>query len=83
MATLNPDDAPMPSEATRNLFLLASGFGIGALVILAVFVLLIGVGEIGQRAATPATPVAQSAATAAASQPAPQTSGQAGAGQSR
>jgi hypothetical protein len=66
------DEQSMPANATQNLFLVASGFGIGALVILAAFTLLIGVGEFGQHAVTPATPAAQSAANApAAPGPAP------------
>ena len=55
------NEPPMPARATGTLFVLAAGFGIGALVILAAFGFLIGVGEVGQHAATPA---AQSAANA-------------------
>jgi hypothetical protein len=66
------DEPPMPAAATGTLFVLASGFGIGALVILAAFAFLIGVGELGQHASSPATPAAQSAANApAAPGPAP------------
>jgi hypothetical protein len=54
----------MPANATRNLFVWASGFGIGALLVLAAFVFLIGVGEVGQHANSPATPAGQSAANA-------------------
>ena len=41
------DEEPMPAGATGTLFLLASGFGIGALVILFAFVFLIGIGDLG------------------------------------
>lgn len=58
------DNQPMPAAATRNLFLWVSGFGIGALLVLAAFVFLIGVGEVGQHASSPATPAGQSAANA-------------------
>jgi hypothetical protein len=58
------DNEPMPANATRNLFVWASGFGIGALLVLAAFVFLIGVGEVGQHANSPATPAGQSAANA-------------------
>ena len=63
------NEPPMPASATGTLFVLASGFGIGALVILAAFAFLIGIGDLGQHATTPAT---QSAANApAAPGPAP------------
>src|SRR4051794_33850228 len=63
------NEPPMPASATGTLFVLASGFGIGALVILAAFAFLIGIGDLGQHANTPAT---QSAANApAAPGPAP------------
>jgi hypothetical protein len=66
------NEPPMPASATGTLFVLASGFGIGALVILAAFAFLIGIGELGQHASSPATPAAQSAANApAAPGPAP------------
>ncbi len=76
------DEKPMPNGATANLFLLVAGFGLGALVILGAFMLLIGVGEIGQRSPTAATPAAQSAANAPvapgpAPKPAPNTAGSA------
>jgi hypothetical protein len=58
------DEPPMPAAATGILFTLTAGFGIGALVILGAFVFLIGIGEVGQHAASPATPAAQSAANA-------------------
>jgi hypothetical protein len=74
------DEPPMPADATRTLFVLASGFGIGALVVLAGFVFLVGIGDLGHTAATPATPAAQSAANAPAApgpapKPAPNTAG--------
>jgi hypothetical protein len=74
-------DPPMPASATGILFLLASGFGIGALVVLAGFVFLVGIGDLGHNAnSSPATPAAQSAANAPAApgptpKPAPNTSG--------
>ncbi len=42
----------MPAGATGTLFLLASGFGIGALVILFGFVFLIGIGGVGHNTAS-------------------------------
>jgi len=59
-------DPPMPAGATGVLFLLASGFGIGALVVLAGFVFLVGIGDLGHNSSSPATPAAQSAANAPA-----------------
>ena len=44
------NEEPMPAGATGTLFLLASGFGIGALVILFAFVFLIGIGGAGHNA---------------------------------
>jgi hypothetical protein len=74
------DEPSMPAGATGTLLLLASGFGIGALVILFGFVFLVGIGDLGHNAATPATPAAQSAANAPAApgpapKPAPNTAG--------
>jgi hypothetical protein len=72
MADPYTDETPMSGNATRNLFLVAAGFGIGALVVLFGFVFLVGVGDLGSHATTPATPAAQSAANApAAPGPAP------------
>jgi hypothetical protein len=76
------DGLPMAADATRTLFMLASGFGIGALVVLAGFIFLVGIGDLGHNAATPATPAAQSAANAPvapgpAPKPAPNTAGSA------
>jgi hypothetical protein len=72
-------EEPMPAGATGTLFLLASGFGIGALVILFAFVFLIGIGGVGHDTSG-TTPAAQSAATAPAApgpapNPAPNTGG--------
>lgn len=74
------DEPPMPASATGTLFVLASGFGIGALVILFGFVFLIGVGDLGHSTASGPTPAAQSTATAPtapgpAPNPAPNTGG--------
>jgi hypothetical protein len=74
------DGPPMQSGATATLFVLASGFGIGALVVLAGFIFLVGIGDLGHNAATSATPAAQSAANAPvapgpAPKPAPNTAG--------
>ena len=71
------DEPSMPAGATSTLFVLASGFGIGALLMLFAFVFLIGIGDLGHNAATPTnSPAAQSAATApAAPGPAPNTAG--------
>jgi hypothetical protein len=74
------DEESMPAGATGTLFLLASGFGIGALVILFGFVFLIGVGEVGHNTAPGPTAAQQSAATAPAApgpapNPAPNTGG--------
>ena len=66
------NEEPMPAGATGTLFLLASGFGIGALVILFFFVFLIGNGGVGHIATSGPTAAQQSAATApAAPRPAP------------
>ena len=79
---VSPDahEVPMPAGATGTLFLLASGFGIGALVILFGFVFLIGIGGVGHNATTGPTAAQQSAATAPAApgpapNPAPNTGG--------
>jgi hypothetical protein len=61
----------MPAEATRDLFLWVSGFGIGALLMLGAFIFLVGIGTLGHNPANP--PAAQSAAQAPGT-PAPQTS---------
>jgi cell division septation protein DedD len=76
MTSPDPHEPSMPAEATRNLFLWASGFGIGALLVLGGFIVLIGIGTLGRDPAS--TPTAQTAAHApatpgAAPQPAPQT----------
>jgi hypothetical protein len=74
------DEPSMPAGATGTLFVLASGFGIGALVMLFGFLFLIGVGQVGHP--TTSGPAAQSAATAPtapgpAPNPAPNTAGRA------
>ena len=74
------NEEPMPGGATGTLFLLASGFGMGALVILFAFVFLIGIGGVGQHTTSGPTAAQQSAATAPtapgpAPNPAPNTGG--------
>ena len=74
------DEPSMPAEATGTLFVLASGFGIGALVMLFGFLFLIGIGQVGHP--TTSGPAAHSAATAPAApgpapHPAPNTAGRA------
>jgi hypothetical protein len=64
MTQFDRDQEPMPAAATRSLMLWASGFGIGALVVLGCFMFLLGIGEIGH--STVSGP--GSAATSAASQ---------------
>ena len=80
IVSLYANEEPMPAGATGTLFLLASGFGIGALVILFGFVFLIGIGGVGHNTASGPTAAQQSAATAPASpgpapNPAPNTGG--------
>ena len=79
------NEEPMPAGATGTLFLLASGFGIGALAILFAFVFLIGIGGVGHIATSGPTAAQQSAATAPAApgpapNPEPNTGGGNGAG---
>jgi len=74
------DEPSMPAEATGTLFVLASGFGIGALVMLFGFLFLIGIGQVGHP--TTSGPAAQSTATPPAApgpapNPAPNTAGRA------
>jgi hypothetical protein len=76
------DEPSMPAEATKMLFVLASGFGLGALVVLFGFLFLVGIGEVGHSTAPGPTAAAQSAATAPAApgpapNPAPNTAGRA------
>ncbi|MBX9846833.1 MAG: hypothetical protein K2Z80_33995 [Xanthobacteraceae bacterium] len=61
--TIHDENRPMvPDQAAGNLLLWASGFGLGAMVVLLGFVFLIGVNVMGQDALTPAgQPAAQSA----------------------
>jgi hypothetical protein len=84
MTSPDINEPPMPAEATRSLFLWASGFGIGALLVLGGFIFLVGIGTLGHDPAS--APAAQSAAQSAAQAPAtpapkapspPQTTGQA------
>ncbi|MBX9824715.1 MAG: hypothetical protein K2Y27_06930 [Xanthobacteraceae bacterium] len=72
--TIHDENRPVvQDQAAGNLLLWASGFGLGAMVVLLGFVFLIGVHLIGQDALTPAgQPAAQSSAGAPA-----QTTGQA------
>jgi hypothetical protein len=65
------NEPPMPAEATRSLFLWASGFGVGALLVLGGFIFLVGIGTLGHDPAN--APAAQSAAQSPAT-PAPKTS---------
>jgi hypothetical protein len=74
------DEPSMPAGATGTLMVLASGFGIGALVILFAFVFLVGIGQIGHPTTSGPTAASQSAATAPvapgpAPSPAPNTGG--------
>jgi hypothetical protein len=76
------NEEPMPAGATGTLFLLASGFGIGAMVILFGFVFLVGIGEVGHPTVSGPSAASQSAATAPAApgpapNPAPNTAGRA------
>ena len=70
MTSPDINEPPMPAEATRSLFLWASGFGIGALLVLGGFIFLVGVGTLGHDPAS--APAAQSAAQAPGT-PAPRT----------
>jgi hypothetical protein len=72
------DEPPMPAEATGTIFVLASGFGIGALVVLFGFLFLVGIGQVGHPNGS--TAASQSAASAPvapgpAPNPAPNTAG--------
>jgi hypothetical protein len=74
------DEQPMPAGATGTLFLLASGFGVGALVVLFGFLFLIGIGQVGHNGPAGPTAAQQSAATEPAApgpapNPAPNTAG--------
>ena len=86
MADDYTNEEPMPAEATRNLFLWASGFGAGAVVVLLLGVLLINMGLWGHEANTPAAQSAANAPTQPGANPqqtnppgtpGPQTTGQA------
>ena len=72
------DEQPMPANATRNMFLWASGFGIGALLVIFAFVFLVGIGQLGHPSISGPSAAGQSASTAPAApgpapKPAPQT----------
>jgi len=64
MADDYTNEEPMPAGATRTLMLWASGFGVGAMVVLLGGVLLVNMGVWGHDAGTSATPAGQSAANA-------------------
>lgn len=64
MAEDYTNEESMPASATRSLLLWASGFGIGAMVILLGGVLLVNMGVWGHDAGTSNTPAGQSAANA-------------------
>ena len=71
--TIHDENRPVVhDQAAGNLLLWASGFGLGAMVVLLGFVLLIGVHVVGRDAPTGGSPQVQSSAPAA-----PQTTGQA------
>ena len=77
--TIDDENRPaVQDHAAGNLLLWASGFGLGAMVVLLGFVVLIGVHLVGRDAATAGSPPAAqtSAAPAAASQGAGRTTGQ-------
>jgi hypothetical protein len=63
----------MPSEATRNLFVWASGFGMGALVVLVGFVFLVGIGVLGHGTVSGPQTATQSSAVAPPAQTNPST----------
>jgi hypothetical protein len=76
------NEESMPAGATGTLMVLASGFGIGALVILFGFVFLVGIGDLGHTTASGPTAATQSQATAPAApgpapNPVPNTAGRA------
>ena len=80
VVTAMPTSRQMPAQATATLFVLASGFGIGALVVLFGFVFLVGIGEVGHHRRVRPDRGRQSAATAPAApgpapNPAPNTAG--------
>ena len=78
--TIHDENRPaVQDHAAGNLLLWASGFGLGAMVVLLGFVVLIGVHVVGRDAATAGSPPA--AQTSAAPSPsAGQTTGQSTAG---
>jgi hypothetical protein len=69
------DDGNRPAvqdHAAGNLLLWASGFGLGAMVVLLGFVVLIGVHVVGRDAATAGSPPARTAGQTTAPSSAPQ-----------
>jgi hypothetical protein len=71
--TLHEENRPyVRDEASGNLLLWASGFGLGAMVVLLGFVVLVGVHVVGSDAPAPSQPAAKTSAAPAA----PQTTGQ-------
>jgi hypothetical protein len=64
MSDENANQEPMPAKATANLFLWASGFGLGALVVLLGGAVLVGIGVLGHDPSQSRTPASQSAANA-------------------
>jgi hypothetical protein len=76
--TIDDENRPaVQDHAAGNLLLWASGFGLGAMVVLLGFVVLIGVHVVGRDAATASSPpAAQTSAAPAASPSAGQTTGQ-------
>ena len=76
--TIHDENRPaVQDHAAGNLLLWASGFGLGAMVVLLGFVILIGVHVVGRDAATTGSPpAAQTSAAPAASPSAGQATGQ-------
>jgi hypothetical protein len=64
MSDENANQEPMPAKATADLFVWASGFGLGAMVVLLGGVLLVGIGVLGHDPSQSRTPAAQSASSA-------------------
>jgi hypothetical protein len=76
--TIHDENRPaVQDHAAGNLLLWASGFGLGAMVVLLGFVVLIGVHVVGRDAATAGSPpAAQTSAAPAASSGTGQSTGQ-------
>jgi hypothetical protein len=67
--TIHDENSPVVQDrAAGNLLLWASGFGLGAMVVLLGFVTLIGVHMVGGGGPEPVTPPAQTSAAPAAPQ---------------